>query len=86
MHTKPKEEVLPDDILVLKEQTIHGWVDKQSKHKGYFGNQWKRIFMVCENFKLCYYVSEDRTKQKAFIDFLEIPCKMVVSPDNTFAI
>lgn len=53
--TPSPREVLPDDILVLQERTIHGWVEKMSKNVGYFGTQWKRYFMICENFKLCYY-------------------------------
>jgi hypothetical protein len=70
--------VLPDDILYLEDRTIHGWIDKLSKIKGYFGLYWKRYYVICTDFKLNYYLDPEKRVQKGLINFTEVPSKMSV--------
>ena len=66
-----KEEKMPPDIVYLEDRSLHGWLDKQSKHGGYFSS-WKRVFVAVEHLKLRYYKDQKQCIQKGVIDFTRI--------------
>jgi len=40
------DEHLPDDIILLEDRTIHGWIEK--KRKGGLFTNWRRLFVTVE--------------------------------------
>ena len=50
-----KTEVqLTPDIVKVEDRSIHGWLDKQPKRRGFF-TSWKRVFVTIEHQKLRYF-------------------------------
>lgn len=42
----------PNEFMIYEDKAIQGWLHKQAK--GYFSS-WKRLYVVVDNKKLCYY-------------------------------
>ena len=50
-----KSEIqLTPDIVQVKDRSLHGWLDKRSKKRGFFSS-WKRMFVTIEHQKLRYF-------------------------------
>ena len=82
---EPKcEQPLPDEFRIFEDKAIHGWLHKKSK--GYFATAWKRLFVIVDNQKLCYYADKQLTTQKGVVDFSRIKASLQVIDEHCFQI
>ena len=76
---------LPDEFRIYDDKAIHGWLEKQGK--GYFASsKWKRLYVIVENQKLCYYADKSMMTHKGVLDFSKIRAKLSVSNESTFKV
>ena len=75
----------PDEFRIYDDKAIHGWLEK--KGKGYFASSsWKRLYVIVENQKLCYFTDKAMTTHKGVIDFSKIRAKLSVDDEQQFKI
>mmetsp|Transcript_27311 Transcript_27311/g.33968 ORF Transcript_27311/g.33968 Transcript_27311/m.33968 type:complete len:105 (-) Transcript_27311:955-1269(-) len=70
-----------DEFMIYEDKAIQGWLHKLSK--GYF-TSWKRLYVVVDNQKLCYYSDSSQSGIKGVVDFAAIRARMEVLDEKTF--
>ena len=70
-----------NEFEIYEDKAIHGWLHK--KCKGYFSS-WKRLFVVVDNQKLCYYLDSQMSTLKGVIDFASYRAMIQVVDEKTF--
>ena len=55
------EAPFADEFRIYDDKAIHGWLEKQGK--GYFSSVWKRLYVIVDSQKLCYFADKQLTTQ-----------------------